>query len=102
MGSANNQHIKIMKDIELTNLLDLIHEHEDAHDEACSQVGDITAEYYGEVARYGDAWPGAQPQLARYRQSLDESLAEIQDLRAKLPPVQTCALPPVVEEECPF
>ena len=91
-----------MTDLELTNLLALIEEKEDVLYEAQSQLGDIQAEYYGEVARYGDAWPGAQLQLARYRKALDEDLAEIQDLRAKLPPVHTCERPPVVEEECPF
>lgn len=91
-----------MKDLELTNLLALIEEKEDVLYEAQSQLGDIEAEYYGEVARYGDAWPGSQLQLQRYRQSLDDGLAEIQELRAKLPPVQTCERPPVVEEEYPF
>ncbi len=91
-----------MTDLELTNLLALIEEREDALYEAQSQLGDIEAEYYGEVARYGDAWVGAQPQLARYRKALDEGRDEIQDLRAKLPPVHTCERPPVVEEECPF
>ena len=91
-----------MTDLELTKLLALIEEREDALYEAQSQYTDIYAEYRGEVSRYGDAWPGAQLQLARYRKSLDEDLAEIQDLRAKLPPVHTCERPPVVEEECPF
>ena len=91
-----------MKDLELTNLLALIEEKEDVLYEAQSQLGDIEAEYYGEVARYGDAWPGSQLQLQRYRQSLDDGLAEIQELRTKLPPVQTCERPPVVEEEYPF
>ena len=91
-----------MTDLELTNLIALIAEKEHEYQESCSIVGDIEAEYYGEVARYGDAWPGAQLQLQSDYQSLDEDLAEIQDLRAKLPPVQTCERPPVVEEECPF
>ena len=91
-----------MKDLELTNLIALIEEKGHEYREACSIVGDTEAEYYSEVARYGDAWPGSQLQLQRYRQSLDEDLAEIQELRAKLPPVQTCERPPVVEEEYPF
>ena len=91
-----------MKDLELTNLLALIQEKEDVLYEAECLLGDSEAEYYGEVARYGDAWPGAQLQLQRYRQSIDEDLAEIQDLRAKLPPVHTCERRPVVEEDYPF
>ena len=91
-----------MKDLKLTNLIALIEEKEHEYQEACSIVGDIEAEYYGEVARYGDAWPSAQLQLQRYRQSLDEDLFEIQDLRAKLPPVRTCERHPAVEEDYPF
>lgn len=102
MGSANNQLIKIMTDLKLTNLLALIQEKEDDFYEAQSGYSDIYAEYIGEVSRYGDAWVGAQHQLARCRKGLDEGLAEIQELRAKLPPVHTCEQPPVVEEECPF
>lgn len=91
-----------MTDLELTKLLALIQEREDVLYEAESQLGDIEAEYYGEVARYGDAWVGAQLQLQSYRQTIDEDRAEIQDLRAKLPPVHTCERRPVVKEEYPF
>ena len=78
-----------MKDLELTNLLALIEEKEDYLYEAQSGYSDIYAEYLGEVSRYGDAWVGAQLQLARCRKALDDGLAEIQELRAKLPPVHT-------------
>jgi hypothetical protein len=91
-----------MTDLELTNFLGLIEEKENGLYEAQSGYSDLHSEYLGEVSRYGDAWVGAQLQLHRCRKALDKDLAELQELRAKLPPVHTCEPPAVVEEECPF
>lgn len=92
-----------MTDLELKTLVALIEEKELAHYENRSDFGDIQAEYHGEVARYGDAWVGSHLQLQRARQALDNERSEIQDLRAKLPPVHTCEYRlTVFGDECPF
>jgi hypothetical protein len=48
---------------------------------AHESLGDIEAEYRGEVARFGDAWPGAADQLARTREGARKAEADYEALR---------------------
>ena len=49
------------------------------------------AEYSGEIARYGDAWVGAGDQLKRLSDGIQAAKAEVQAIKAKLPPVHGCS-----------
>lgn len=50
---------------------------------SCSHeaLGDYEAEYRGEVARFGDAWPGAADGLARMREGARQAEADYEALR---------------------
>jgi hypothetical protein len=48
-----------------------LEEDAEAHFFLCEQLGEMTAEHRGEVARFGDSWPGAQLDLAHLRGVID-------------------------------
>jgi hypothetical protein len=69
--------------------------------------GETLAEYSGEVARYGDAWVGAGDQLSRLSGGIQAAKAEVEAIKAKLPPVHGCSTRPFLwvdesEDSVPF
>lgn len=66
--------------------------------------GETVAQMRGEMAQFGDAWPGAQVEVAAIRRRLDEAEARLFHLDSVhgLLAVHGPALPPVWSDDEPF
>lgn len=74
-------------------------------DDGWEQYGELLAEYRGECARYGDAWPGAALEVAGFRQGLEESerrITFLADALGGLGPVHGPAVPALPTDDEPF
>lgn len=75
-------------------------------DFVAESYGDMRAEHRGEVARFGDSWPGAQLQLASMRRDLEALELELaghpdrlSHLRSWLPPYFAHRVPMLARKE---
>jgi len=96
-----------MKIDEIKNLESQLETAIEHYESLGDHYGEIHAEYSGEIARYGDAWVGAGDQLNRLSGGIKAAKAEVQAIKAKLPPVQGCSTRPFLwvdenDESVPF
>lgn len=80
-------------------LLTLLEDAEGLHE----AFGELYAEYRGEIARYGDAWPGSAAQVAAGHAALDE-VDRVAALVRAIEPPYGCHVPaPVYDpDDLPF
>jgi hypothetical protein len=98
------QNMKIDEIKNLESQLETAIEH---YESLGDHYGEIHAEYSGEIARYGDAWVGAGDQLNRLSSGIQAAKADVQAIKAKLPPVHGCSTRPFLwaegnDESAPF
>jgi hypothetical protein len=105
--NKNKNKNKNMKIDEIKNLESQLETAIEHYESLGDQYGEIHAEYSGEIARYGDAWVGAGDQLNRLSVGIQAAKADVQAIKAKLPPMHGCATRPFLwaeenDESAPF